>query len=184
VSKRRGIIAALFRQDLPDNCIDWIVEFVPESLADAPIIVSQLSDKRGLLTATERLSAASSGLRIAVAHSLRGEGASTKLFSASTAVLLDSFMLGIGPIGVPVSILREENGDDLTNKCREKLFRMLKAMSSINPRSKDLKNEASITLSKVASMCKSENAVAGVSGVAATRRKALLKEIWETTFYL
>jgi len=179
ISKRRGIIAALIKQDLPDTCIDWIVEFVPESLSDAPIITSLLSEK-GLLTATERLTAASAGLRIAVAHSVRGEVIAKMLVSVSTAVLMDSFTLVIDPIGVPVSILREENGQDVTNICREKMFRMIKTLSTVSPKNKDLKNEASITLAKIAALCKSENAVGGISGVAASKRKALLKEIWDT----
>eukprot|EP00585_Thalassiosira_rotula_P019673 CAMPEP_0196195246 /NCGR_PEP_ID=MMETSP0912-20130531/473_1 /TAXON_ID=49265 /ORGANISM="Thalassiosira rotula, Strain GSO102" /LENGTH=371 /DNA_ID=CAMNT_0041467699 /DNA_START=119 /DNA_END=1234 /DNA_ORIENTATION=- len=178
-SKRRGVIAALIEQGLPDICIDWIVEFVPESISDALIIASLLSEK-GSLTATERLTAASAGLRIAVAHSARGKLGAKMLVSASTAVLLDSFTLVIGPIGVPVSILREDNGEDVTNICREKMFRMITVLSTINPKNKYLKNEASITLSKIAALCKSENAVGGVSGVAASKRKILLKEIWDT----
>jgi len=179
VSKRRGIIAALAKQDLPDNCIDWIVEFVPESLSDAPDISFLLSEK-GMLTATQRLTAASAGLRIAVAHSPRGEAIANNLMLASTAVLLDSFALVVGPIGVPVSVLREENGQDVTNVCRKAMFDMLKTIATISPKNIYLKNEAIITLSKIASQCKSENAAGGISGVAASRRKALLKEIWET----
>ncbi|KAL7540740.1 hypothetical protein ACHAXR_010344 [Thalassiosira sp. AJA248-18] len=178
ISKRRGIIATLIKQDLPENCINWIIEFVPESLSDGPIILSLLSEN-GLLSPTERLLIASVGLQIAVAHSHRGEAIVKKLVTASTAVLLDSFTLVIGPIGVPVSILREENGRDVTNICREKMFRMIKTLASISPKDTDLKNEASVILSKIAALCKSENAVRGVSGAAASRRKLLLKEIWE-----
>ncbi|KAL7541896.1 hypothetical protein ACHAWF_007043, partial [Thalassiosira exigua] len=178
ISKQRGVVAALIKQDLPENCIDWMVEFVPECLLDAPIIASLLAEK-GLLTASERLSAASSALQIAVAHSSRGEAVAKSLISAATAVLLDSFALAIGPIGVPVSILREESGRDVTNVCREKMFRMINTLSRISPLSTDMRNEASITLSKIAALCKNENAVGGVSGIAASRRKAILKEIWE-----
>lgn len=152
---------------------------MPEALFDGPVICSLVSEK-GLLTATERLSAACTGLQIAVSHSHMDEEIVSKLVAASTAVLLDSFTLVIGPIGVPVSILREENGRDATNVvCREKMFRMIKTMASICPNDNDLKNEASITLSKIAAMCKSENSVGGVGGTAANRRKAVLKEIWE-----
>lgn len=174
VSKRLGVVTSLIKQGLPDNCIEWIVEFIPQSLSDAPIITALLSDK-GSLTATERLNTASAGLRIAVAHSHRDEKVAKELVIASTAVMLDSFALVVGPVGVPVSVLREENGQDVTNVCRKALFHALKTVSSISPKNTDLKNEACITLSKIAALCKSENAVSG----SATRRKALLKEIWE-----
>lgn len=179
ITKRRGIIAALVKQGLPENCIDWIVEFVPESFSDAPIIIALLAEK-GLLTATERLTAASAGLQLAVVLSPQGEQIGKDLITASATVLLESFALVIGVIGVPVSVLREENGQDVTYVCRKAMFRMLETFSSINPQNLDLKNEASIALSKMSALCISENnAVGGIPGVAATRRKALLKDIWE-----
>ena len=179
ITKRRGIIAALFKQGLPENCIDWIVEFVPESFSDAPIIIALLAEK-GLLTATERLTAASAGLQLAVVLSPQGEQIGKDLITASAAVLLESFALVVGVIGVPVSVLREENGQDVTYVCRKAMFRMLEMFSSISPQNVDLKNEACIALSKISALCISENnAVGGIPGVAATRRKALLKDIWE-----
>jgi hypothetical protein len=180
ITKRRGIIAALVKQGLPENCIDWIVEFVPESFSDAPIIMALLAEK-GLLTATERLTAASAGLQIAAVLSPHGEQNGKDLITASAAVLLESFALVVGPIGgVPVSVLREENGQDVTYICRQAMFRMLETFSSISPQNVDLKNEACIALSKISALCISENnAVGGIPGVAATRRKALLKDIWE-----
>jgi hypothetical protein len=178
IAKRRGVVAALIKQDLPDICIDWIIEFVPESLFDAHIITSLLSEN-GSLSATERLTVASAGLQIAVTHSARGMAQAKALVSMSTAVLLHSFVFVIGPVGVPVSILRDEKGRDATNICRENLFRMIKTLSSIDPTNTDLKNEATATLSKIAAMCKSENAVGGISGAAASTRKALLKKIWD-----
>lgn len=178
ITKRRGIIAALVKQGLPENCIDWIVEFVPESFSDAPIIVALLAEK-GLLTATERLTAASAGLQLAAVLSPQGEQIGKDLITASAAVLLESFALVVGVIGVPVSVLREENGQDVTYVCRKAMFRMLETFTSISPQN-FLKNEACIALSKISALCISENnAVGGIPGVAATRRKALLKDIWE-----
>ena len=43
-----------------------------------------------------------------------------------------------------------------------------------------MKNKASITLSKIVALCRSENAVGGISVVAASKRKAPLKKIWDT----
>ena len=174
ISNRQGIIASLIKQGLPDQCMEWIVKFIPQSLSDAPIIITLLSDK-GYLSATQRLNAASAGLQIAVAHSQRDDSIAKSLITAANSVLLDSFTLVVGPVGVPVSVLREENGQDVTNICRKAMFQMLKTLSAISPKNTDLKNEACITLSKIAAMCKSENAIGGAS----SRRKALLKEIWE-----
>ena len=77
-------------------------------------------------------------------------------------------------MGVPVSVLREENGQDITSICKTEMFHMLKILSTISPKNIDLKNEACTTLSKISAMCKSENASSSTP-----RRKALLKEIWE-----
>ncbi len=136
--------------------------------------------EKGLLTATERLTVASAGLQVTVALSPQGEQIAKDLITASVAVLLESFSLVVGPIGVPVSVLREENGRDVTFVCRKARWKMLDIFSSISPKNIDLKNEACIALSKISALCISENnAIVGISGVAATRRKALLKEIWE-----
>ena len=175
VSKRQGIIASLIKQGLPDQCMEWIVKFIPQSLSDAPIIISLLSDKGYYLSATQRFNVASAGLQIAVAHSQMEDSMAKSLITAANSVLLDSFTLVVGPVGVPVSVLREENGQDVTNICRKAMFQMLKTLATISPKNTDLKNEACITLSKIAAMCKSENAVGGAS----SRRKALLKDIWE-----
>ena len=178
IAKRRGVIAALIKQELPGFCIDWIIEFVPESLCDAQIITSLLS-KHGWLSAAKRLTVASAGLQIAVAHSSRGPRVAKTLVSMATAVLVHSFTFVLGPVGVPVSILRDENGQDTTDICREKMFRMLETLSTINPKNKDLKNEATATLSKIIAMCKNEHGLGGISGVAASKRKVLLQKIWD-----
>jgi hypothetical protein len=178
VTKRRGIIAALFKQGLPESCIDWLIEFVPESILDGPIIIALLEEK-GLLTATEYLTVASSGLQIAaVLSSPHGGQINKDLISASVAVLLESFPLVVGPIGVPVSVLRDENGQDVTYVCRKVMFSMLDTLSSLRDEYTDLRGEA---LTNISTLCVNENnAVAGIpGGLAATNRKALLKEIWE-----
>ena len=122
-SKRRGVVAALL-QDIPRSCIDWMAEWIPECLLDAQVIVTLLSERRSM-TATERLTTASAGLRIAVANSSRGGEAAKRIVSASTEVLLDSFPVVVGPVGVPVSVLREEKGD-VTKICKNELFRMIR----------------------------------------------------------
>lgn len=57
-------MTVLIRQGLPEKCIDWIVEFIPDCLSDGPIITALLLDK-SLLSAKERFNAASAGLQIA-----------------------------------------------------------------------------------------------------------------------
>ena len=177
VTKRRGIIAALFKQGIQESCIDWLTEFVPESILDGPIIIALLEEK-GLLTATEYLTVASSGLQIAAELSPHGGHINKDLISASVAVLLESFPLVVGPIGVPVSVLRDENGQDVTYVCRKVMFRMLDTLSSLRDEYTDLRGEA---LTNISTLCVNENnAVGGIpGGLAATNRKALLKEIWE-----
>jgi len=178
ILKRRGVMTVLIRQGLPEKCIDWIVEFIPDCLSDGPIITALLSDK-SLLSATERLNAASAGLQIAIAHYHLDESIAKDLVVASTNVLLESFTLVVGPVGVPVSVLREENGQDITSICKTEMFHMLKTLSTISPKNIDLKNEACTTLSKISAMCKSENAAS-----LTPRRKALLKEIWERCLFV
>ena len=177
VTKRRGIIAALFKQGIQESCIDWLTEFVPESILDGPIIIALLEEK-GLLSATEYLTVASSGLQIAAELSPHGGHINKDLISASVAVLLESFPLVVGPIGVPVSVLRDENGQDVTYVCRKVMFRMLDTLSSLRNEYTDLRGEA---LTNISTLCVNENnAVGGIpGGLAATNRKALLKEIWE-----
>jgi hypothetical protein len=101
------------------------------------------------------------------------------LLSASLDTFVDGFHLVLGPPGLPVSLFRdEENGQDITLMCREATFQMITTLSAINPRS-ILKDDAIAYLTKIANLCKSENAVGGVSGAAALKRKSLLKRIWD-----
>jgi hypothetical protein len=85
----------------------------------------------------------------------------------------------LGPVGVPVNALIEENGMDLTQVCRKATFRMLSALQNVRGSRIGLKNECAMALQKLASLCKSESGMAGVGGSVANRRKALLKEIWD-----
>jgi hypothetical protein len=142
------------------------------------MILSSILSEKGLLSSSERLGLADASLRIAISHSFRGEMAAKRLASASLLVLIESFHLVIGPVGVPVAILRQVNGQDATDTCRKAMFRMLSMLSTINPNSA-LKGCAISALGKIASMCKNESISVGASGSTAARRKALLKEIWE-----
>jgi hypothetical protein len=178
-SRRRGVIATLVKQGLPQNSVDFLVKFIPESFQDAPELVSILSEKEAI-PLVERLVTASTALSICVASSSRGEATAKNLLSASLETLVDSFYLVIGPVGLPVSVFRDvENGQDITLMCKEITFRMIKTLSTINPRS-CLTKDAIAYLTKISVLCKSENSIGSLSGAVASKRKSLLKEIWDS----
>eukprot|EP00978_Attheya_sp_CCMP212_P002682 scaffold5493_cov52-Attheya_sp.AAC.2 len=185
VSQHEGLVAMIIKQGLPNDAIDVLVEYVPECFTDAPNILKLLSE-RNSLTAPERLAAADGALRIAIAHGSRNEMQAQPLAYAALSVLVSSFFLVVGAVGVPVSVLSEEGGKDVTLKCRESAFRMLSAIQKIKggmpSQSKigiGLNHEAAIALQKLASLCQGDNGMATLAGSAAIRRKAILKEIWD-----
>ena len=170
-SRRRGVIATLVKQGLPQSSIDFLVRFIPESFQDASELMLLLGEKDAV-PLVERLMTASTALSICVANSSRGESTAKKLLAASLDTFIDGFHLVIGPLGLPVSVFRdEENGQDITLMCKEATFQMITTLSTINPRS-ILKKDAIIYLTRIANLCKSENTVGGVS-----ERKNLLKGI-------
>lgn len=177
-SRRRGVIATLAKQGLPQSSIDFLVRFIPESFQDASELMTLLGEKEAV-PLVERLVTASTALSICITNSSRGEATAKNLLSASLDTLVDGFHLVIGPPGLPVSVFRdEENGQDITLMCKEATFQMITTLSTINPRS-ILKEDAIAYMTKIANLCKSENAVGGVSGAAALKRKSLLKGIWD-----
>ena len=74
----------------------------------------------------------------------------------------------------------EENGQDITLTCKEATFHMITTLSKINPTS-ILRKDAIAYMTKIANLCKSENAAGGATGTAALKRKRknLLKGIWD-----
>jgi len=177
-SGRRGVIATLVKQGLPQSSVDFLVRFVPESFQDASELLSLLSEK-DVVPLIERLVAASTALSICVTNSSRGEMTAKILLSASLDTLVDGFHFMITPLGLPVSVFRdEENGQDITLMCKEATFHMITTLSKINPTS-ILRKDAIAYMTKIANLCKSENVAGGASGTAALKRKNLLKGIWD-----
>jgi len=177
VSGSRGIIASLLKQGLDERMIDYLCKFVPESFSDAAILSSILSSKEAMST-PDRLVLADASLRIADAHSSRGESIAKRLVGLSLSVLVESFQFVLGPVGVPVSVLRgQTDSEDSTDICRNAMFRMISALSTVHPDS-CLKGHCVSTIGRIASMCKSESSSVG-SGAVAVWRKALLKKVWE-----
>lgn len=180
ISKRQGTLAALAKQGhLSDSTFDFLVDFVPESINDTGALSSLLSE-RSPLTAAERLKIADVALRIAIAHGSRCEVEAKILANAALTQLTSSFFLVVGPIGVPVNVLIEESGYDVTLVCRCAAFRMLDALQKVRGDRIGLKEECADALQILAGMCKGENIMSGLGGFAAQTRKKVLTQIWES----
>ena len=181
VANRPGIVTTLVKQNLPNKAVDWLIEVAPECFGDAELLIGSLSDRTGTLTAAERMVTADASLRIAIAHGSQDDAVAQQLSYAALNTLVSSFFLSLGPVGVPVNILHEDDGrGDVTQTCRRATFRMLSAIQSIESDRVETVDEARRVLSKMATMCKSENALGGTSGSVAMRRKALLKDLWDS----
>ena len=181
VSRRRGIIASLAKDGLSGSCLGWIAEFIPESILDAPIMKNLLHVENTFLTATQCVCLACAGVQLGVMNFERNEKLALGLICACNSVMVNSGVaLSVGLVGIPVACLREDGGSqNITDICREALFRFIRVLSGICPKKKSLRNEASLTLSRLASKAKSESSAGGIAGVAAARRKASLKQIWD-----
>eukprot|EP00980_Cylindrotheca_fusiformis_P015907 scaffold4658_cov118-Cylindrotheca_fusiformis.AAC.13 len=179
VFKRRGIVALLVKQGLPEKPLDWLVEFVPETMNDSQDMLQMLSDGRSL-TPAERLVAADAVLRIAIVHGHSNEADAASMAYVSLSQLVDAFFLIAGPIGVPVnSMLVDESGLDVTQISRKAAFRILRSVRQVRGRRANLRKECGMALHKIAGLCKSESAVSGVGGAVAGRRQMVLKEIFD-----
>lgn len=180
ISKRIGMLAALAKQGhLSDSAFDFLVDFVPESMNDAGALTLLLSELSPL-TAAERLKIADVALRVAIAHGSRCELEAKILANAALTQLTSSFFLVVGPVGVPVNVLIEESGYDVTHVCRCAAFRMLEALQKVRGDRIGLKEECANALQKLAGMCKGENIMNGLGRSAAQSRKKVLKQIWES----
>lgn len=179
ISAHEGIVAALIRQGLPEKALDWLVEYVPESMKDSQLLLHSLSD-RGSLTAAERLVAADAVLRIAIMHGHIDENESSTMASSALAQLIGSFFLVIGPVDVPVNaLIVDDSGLDATQIARKAACRMLEALMRVRARRDGLRRTCGMALQKLAVLCKNESGIVGVSGAVAGQRKAFLKELYD-----
>ncbi len=177
ISKRHGLVASIVKQGLPEKALDWMVRNIPEIFSDAGELSNILETHA--LTPKERLQVADGSLRIAIAHGSRNEMQSQRLAYNALSVLVSSFYLVIGPVGVPVTLTCDEQGQDITLICRKVLFRMLSTLQNGRTMSERLKSEAMLALSRMASLCKSDALLGGLGGTALKKRKALLKEVFD-----
>lgn len=179
IAGNRGLVAVIIKQGLPDVALDWLVEYIPESMGDSQELAQLLSD-RSSLTPAERLVAADAILRIAITHGQSNEIDAEAMVYSALSQLINSFFLVVGPIGVPVNaLIGDGSGLDVTQMSRKAAFRILKSLLKVRGRRARMRNECGMALQKLASLCKGESAVSGVAGAVAGRRKALLKEIFD-----
>jgi hypothetical protein len=174
IAKHRGLVGILLKQAVSEAALDWLVEFVPESMDHS--LDAVLSDRSSLNTA-ERLVAADGILRIAVAHGHREPAESEALAYAALAQLIVSFFLVIGPVGVPVNTLVSGSGLDATQVSRRATFRMLKCLKHVRGYRTGLRNECGMALQKLMGLCKGESIIGGIVNAVANRQKSLLKEL-------
>lgn len=119
-----------------------------------------------------------------MAHGHRDEAASESLVYTSLSQLVVSFFLVIGPVGVPVNVLCDGSGLDVTQSSRRTTFRMLRCLLNVRGRQRSrLRNECGMALHKLAGLCKGESILGesklGVAGAVVSRRKNLLREMFE-----
>jgi hypothetical protein len=179
IAGNRGLVAVIIKQGLPDVALDWLVEYIPETMDDSRELTQLLSD-RSSLTPAERLVAADAVLRIAITHGQSNEIDAEAMVYSALSQLINSFFLVVGPVGVPVNVLiGDGSGLDVTQMSRKAAFRILKSLLKVRGRRARMRNECGMALQKLASLCKGESAFSGVAGAVAGRRKALLKEIFD-----
>ena len=179
ISDYHGIVSILVRQGLPETALDWLIEFVPETMNDSKELL-QMFDEPCSLTPAERLVAADALIRIAIVHGHANEVEASTMAYTALAQLVDSFFLVVGPVGVPVNaLIADESGLDVTQISRKAAFRILRSLLRVRGRRTRLRKECVMALQKLANLCKGESAVAGVAGSVAGRRKSLLKEIFD-----
>jgi hypothetical protein len=179
VKGHHGLVALLIKQGLPENALDWLVEYVPETMNDSQDLLNLLSQQSSL-TPAERLVAADAVIRIAIVHGHCNETEAGYMVYSALSQLVDSFFLVVGPVGVPViALISGESGLDITQIARQAAFRILKSLLKVRGRRAGLRRECGMALQKLASLCKGESAFSGLANAVAGRRKALLKEIFD-----
>ena len=175
VSKHPGLSASIMKQGLPESTLDWFIQNIPEVFFDAQELSTMLESRS--LNIVEKLRIADGGLRVAITNG-KCDNTSQRLIYNALSVLVSSFYVVIGPVGVPVNVLCDDQEQDITKKCRDHLFRMLIALKDIDHKQKNMRGEATLALSKLASLCKSDGATRDLRDVALLKRKQLLEKVW------
>lgn len=178
VVEHAGLVAALVRQDQSEEILDCLVQWVPETFCDGLRLQRFLCDKTHWVSSSTRLKAADFSVRVAVAHGHRSPKVSSTMVATALSMLLSSFFLILGPVGVSVDAARG-GGDgtvDATNTCRAMAFRLLRATQRIRIYRKMVKAEIIPVLQKLMGMCKGELIVGSLPSSVTGKQKAFLKE--------
>lgn len=177
VAHRPGLSAAMIKQGLPYVALDWFIHYIPEVFSDAKELSTMLESRN--LNILEKSRIADGSLRIAIVHG-SCDNVTQRLVYNALSVLISSFHIVIGPVGVPVNVLCDEKEQDITQSCREHLFRMLAALRHLSSDRKNLKGEAILALSKLANLCKSDASIGELGVNALQKRKKLLEKVWDS----
>jgi hypothetical protein len=177
VAQHRGLVASLVRQDVSEEILDWLIQWVPETVCDCQQIQQFLCDKNQWTTATTRLRAADFSVRIAIAHGHRLVKESSAMVGTALSVLLSSFFLVLGPVGVSVDASRGGEGNaEVTPTSRRAAFRLLRATHKTRLYRKTLRAEILPALQKMIGMCKGELIVGTLPSSVTGKQKAFLKD--------
>lgn len=176
LARRRGLISSIVKQGLPDTLIDWIVQYT--DVSNESIYLFKMMESKSP-NVVERLRIADFALSVAIFGS-QDVSISTRLAYQAVSVLVYNFFFIIGPVGVPANIVHDDEGHDITQMCQNTMFRMLNTLTLLHGDRSDVKKETSHLLSRLVSMCKSETATAGLSGIRLQKRKLLLKKVYQS----
>jgi len=179
IANNPGLVGQLVKQSpgLSECAQDWLVEFVPETMDDSSCLINVFTEGGSVET---RLMAAAAIIRIAIAHGHRDEATAERLVYSALSQLISSFFLVVGPVGVPVNVMIGDGFQDFTQTSRRATFRILKSLVNVRGRQRPrLRNECGMALHKLAGLCKDPNSLKCGAGPLASRRKALLREIFD-----
>jgi hypothetical protein len=156
-------LAYLFtKQGTSEDQVDWAITSIPEIVDGFSVLPAVLSDRTSIPSA-ERLVAADTILRVAIFQGHRNTIQAESLTYLSLSLLLTSFFLILGPVGVPVSsFVGHDECPDATQVSRKAAMRMLKALQNVRGYRVGLKQESALSLQKLAGLCKGESIVGGL----------------------
>ena len=185
VCSRRGLVAALFKQGLPFEELDWLIHHVPEISLDWTSFMELLSEQVSLSPA-ERIAIADGVVKSIVLYGQRETATSQALMLGSLSQLVAGFFLVLGPSGVSVSTLLS-TGDsssssttttmDSPHGSKKSALRILKHVTAVRAYRTTLRNECIIALQKLYRLCKGEELVGGLAVAIGARQKGTLREI-------
>jgi len=155
-SQRKGLVFSLIKQDISEEFLNVIVHSVPEAVQDSDLFVSMLQDQSAPIVS--RLKVADASFRIValnINNKVYDEELAQKVVFAGMTVMINSFYIAQGAVGIAAEILRVDDSKvDVCRLCRDTILRMVRHMEKISSHREALKHECSIALAKVSELCK------------------------------